>query len=72
MKLRIIAVIVGLLLFVFLALYRLDSYVMKPGHAYSVGDFISVQSGDEDDEGTFSLMTQPQRQALEHRHKQAR
>lgn len=57
MKLRIIAVIVGLLLFVFLALYRLDSYVMKPGHAYSVGDFISVQSGDEDDEGTFSLMT---------------
>lgn len=57
MKLRIIATIVGILLVAFLALYRLDSYVMKPGHAYNVGDFISVQSGDEDDEGTFSLMT---------------
>lgn len=37
--------------------YPLDYYVMKPGGAYDVSDFISVKGGDEDDEGSFSLMT---------------
>lgn len=49
--------IIGIIIVGFLMLYRLDSYVMKPGHAYNVSDFITIQNGDEDDEGSFSLMT---------------
>ncbi|MFF5993205.1 SepM family pheromone-processing serine protease [Lysinibacillus sp. KU-BSD001] len=45
-------ILVGVLL-----LYPLDVYVMKPGHAYDVSEYVMVQDGDEDDEGTFSLMT---------------
>ena len=51
--LYIIAFIIG----AFLSIYKLDYYVMKPGGAYEVGQFITVQDGDEDDEGSFSLMT---------------
>lgn len=41
----------------FLVLYPLDMYVMKPGHAYNVSEYVTVQNGDEDEEGSFSLMT---------------
>lgn len=41
----------------FLSFYPLDYYIMKPGQAYDVGDFISVQNGDEHDEGAFYMMT---------------
>lgn len=30
---------------------------MKPGKAYNVSDFISIQNGDEDDEGSFYMTT---------------
>ena len=30
---------------------------MKPGHAYNVSEYVTVQNGDEDEEGSFSLMT---------------
>lgn len=37
--------------------YPLEKYVMKPGNAYDVEQFITVKNGDTDDEGSFSLMT---------------
>lgn len=49
--------VIVLIICSFLMLYRLDSYIMKPGHAYDVSDFITIQNGDEGDEGSFSLMT---------------
>lgn len=41
----------------FLAFFQLDYYIMKPGKAYDVGDFITIQNGDEDDAGGFYMMT---------------
>ena len=38
-------------------LYPMDMYVMKPGHAYNVSEYVTVQNGDEDEKGSFSLMT---------------
>lgn len=35
----------------------MDSYIMKPGSAHEVSRFIQVQDGDDNDEGTLSLMT---------------
>ena len=49
--------IIVVILLGFLSIYQLDLYIMKPGHAYDVSDFIAVQSGDKDDEGSFSMMT---------------
>ncbi len=46
-----------LLLIAVFNFYPLNYYVMKPGGAYDVSDFISVKGGDEDDDGSFSLMT---------------
>ena len=53
----LLAVFIGVILAGFLALYPLDLYVMKPGHAYNVSEYVTVQNGDEDEEGSFSLMT---------------
>lgn len=50
----------SLLIFIiaaFLLLYPMDYYIMKPGSAYNVRDFVTVQSGDRDDDGSFNLMT---------------
>lgn len=41
----------------FISFYRMDYYIMRPGSAYDVSEFISVQNGDEDDEGSFNMMT---------------
>ena len=35
----------------------MEKYVMRPGNAYNVEDFITVKNGDVDDKGSFSLMT---------------
>lgn len=40
-----------------LSFYQLDYYVTKPGGTYNVHDFISVQNGDVDDEGSFHMTT---------------
>lgn len=42
---------------VFVSFYRLDSYISRPGSAYELSPLVEVVGGDEDDEGTFSLMT---------------
>ncbi|MDN4607569.1 SepM family pheromone-processing serine protease [Sporosarcina highlanderae] len=49
------AVVVLLLLFLFI--YPLDAYVSKPGGAYDLEPIVEVAGGDENDVGTFSLMT---------------
>ncbi|MGN7407637.1 SepM family pheromone-processing serine protease [Sporosarcina sp. SAFN-010] len=38
-------------------LYPLDSYISQPGGAYELSPLVKVEDGDEDDSGTFSLMT---------------
>ncbi|WP_413365316.1 SepM family pheromone-processing serine protease [Lysinibacillus sp. 3P01SB] len=53
----LIAIFIGIILAGFLVLYPLDLYIMKPGHAYTVSEYVNVQNGDQDDEGSFSLMT---------------
>ena len=40
-----------------LFLYPLDSYISKPGGAYDLAPLVEVENGDDDDVGTFSLMT---------------
>ncbi len=54
---KLISFIVILLIVLFFCFYQLDYYVMKPGSAYDVSEFVKVQDGDIDDEGTFNLMT---------------
>ena len=48
---------VALVFIAFLFLYPLDAYVSKPGGAYDLAPIVEVVGGDEDDVGSFSLMT---------------
>lgn len=58
MKLRKIVWIGAILALVaVLALYPLDTYISRPGGAYDLEPLVEVAGGDQDDEGTFSLMT---------------
>lgn len=57
MKKAIVYLLIPLLTLAFLSLYRLDFYIMQPGSAHDVSGFIEVQSGDDNDQGTLSLMT---------------
>lgn len=54
-RLWIFVVIMALV--VFFSSYRLDAYVTKPGGAYELAPLVEVVGGDEDDQGTLSLMT---------------
>ncbi|KGR73790.1 SepM family pheromone-processing serine protease [Ureibacillus sinduriensis] len=47
----------------FLSFYKLDYYIMKPGSAYNVSEFVTVEDGDKNHEGTMSLMTVAMAQA---------
>ncbi len=40
-----------------LLVYPLDTYISKPGGAYDLAPLVEVVGGDQDDAGTFSLMT---------------
>jgi len=40
-----------------LFLYPMDVYISKPGGAYDLTPLVEVEGGDENDKGTFSLMT---------------
>ena len=53
----LLSIFIGVILAGFLVLYPMDMYVMKPGHAYNVSEYVTVQNGDEDEKGSFSLMT---------------
>lgn len=54
-KLAFFVVVVAIA--VLLSSYQLDAYITRPGGAYDLGPLVEVVGGDEDDEGTLSLMT---------------
>lgn len=56
MKKLLISTVV-FLIFIFLLFFKLEYYVMKPGSAYDVSEFVHVVDGDKNDEGNFNLMT---------------
>lgn len=49
--------IVVCILAVFLSTYQLDLYITRPGSAFELSPLVEVDGGDEDDEGSLSLMT---------------
>lgn len=58
MKLKRIGLMTATLaLLVILFYYPLDLYISKPGGAHDLAPLVDVVDGDEDDIGTFSLMT---------------
>lgn len=52
-------ILLGLFFIVLMGLsfYRMDYYITKPGGTYNVGEFLAIQNGDEDDEGSFYMTT---------------
>lgn len=56
-KKHYISLLIVFILAIALNFYQLEKYVMRPGNAYNVENFIKVTNGDADDEGSFSLMT---------------
>lgn len=56
-KRTMIAAVIGIVLGGALAIYPLDYYIMKPGSAHDIAEYITVEDGDADDEGTLNLMT---------------
>lgn len=48
----IVLIIVGALF-----VYPMDTYISRPGGAYDLSPLVEVEDGDENDVGTFSLMT---------------
>ena len=56
-KRHYISLFIVIVIAITLNFYPIEKYVMRPGNAYNVGDFITVKNGDVDDEGSFSLMT---------------
>lgn len=59
-KLNLSFIVSSLLTFIiaaFLLLYPMDYYIMKPGSAYNVEDFVTVQNGNQDNAGSLNLMT---------------
>lgn len=58
MKMKKVGLYAAALVFIaFLIVYPLDAYVSKPGGAYDLAPIVEVVGGDEDDVGSFSLMT---------------
>ena len=56
-KRHYISLFIVFVIVITLNFYPIEKYVMSPGNAYNVEDFITVKNGDVDDEGSFSLMT---------------
>ncbi|HWL13197.1 MAG TPA: PDZ domain-containing protein, partial [Ureibacillus sp.] len=63
MKKSVVSIIILFILVFFLSFYRLDYYIMKPGSAYDVSEFVTVEDGDKNHDGTMSLMTVAMAQA---------
>ncbi|WP_404427968.1 SepM family pheromone-processing serine protease [Ureibacillus chungkukjangi] len=57
LKKSLVSIIILFIVVFFLSFYRLDYYIMKPGSAYDVSQFVTVEDGEKDHEGTMSLMT---------------
>jgi PDZ domain-containing protein len=56
-KKRLSLIGVVLVIIAILFIYPLDSYISSPGGAYNLDPLVEVVGGDENDVGTFSLMT---------------
>ena len=56
-KKHYISLLIVFVIVIALNFYPIEKYVMRPGNAYNVEEFITVKNGDEDDKGSFSLMT---------------
>ncbi|PSL24558.1 PDZ domain-containing protein [Planomicrobium soli] len=54
---KVVFVVIVLALSVFLSNYQLDFYISKPGGAYELSPLVEVEGGDENDQGSLSLMT---------------
>lgn len=54
---KVVFIVIVLALSVFLSNYRLDFYISKPGGAYELSPLVEVEGGDENDQGSLSLMT---------------
>lgn len=54
---RISTMAVIIMILAVLFIYPMDSYISKPGGAYDLAPLVDVVGGDEEDRGTFSLMT---------------
>ncbi|MDN7241356.1 SepM family pheromone-processing serine protease [Planococcus sp. N028] len=54
---KVIFLVIVLALSVFLTNYHLDLYITKPGGAFELAPLVKVEGGDEDDQGSLSLMT---------------
>jgi len=52
-----------IVLICFFMLYRLDAYIMKPGSAYDVSKFVTVENDHTENKGSMSLMTVAMQQA---------
>lgn len=63
MKKKISIYVVLLVVICFLMLYRLDAYIMKPGSAYDVSKFVTVENNHTEHKGSMSLMTVAMQQA---------
>ncbi|AVK83044.1 peptidase [Lysinibacillus sp. B2A1] len=63
MKKKISIYAVLLVVICFLMLYRLDAYIMKPGSAYDVSKFVTVENNHTENKGSMSLMTVAMQQA---------
>ena len=63
MKKKISIYAVLLVVICFLMLYRLDAYIMKPGSAYDVSKFVTVENDHTENKGSMSLMTVAMQQA---------
>jgi len=63
MKKKISIYAVLLVVICFLMLYRLDAYIMKPGSAYDVSKFVTVENNYTENKGSMSLMTVAMQQA---------
>ncbi|MEK5039667.1 SepM family pheromone-processing serine protease [Sporosarcina sp. FSL K6-3457] len=48
---------VVLVILAILLVYPMDTYISQPGGAYNLEPLVEVVDGDQDDQGTFSLMT---------------
>lgn len=56
-KRQLVTFVLTMIILLFLSFYKLDAYIMKPGSAYDVSEFVTIESGDTDDKGSLSLMT---------------
>jgi len=63
MKKKISIYVVLLVVICFFMLYRLDAYIMKPGSAYDVSKFVTVENNHTENKGSMSLMTVAMQQA---------